>query len=680
MNEHKKDILCHCGGQEHNHKSCSCESEHSHEVHEHCSCEHKHEHSAQEGHPHDHCSCSDCSCGDGCGHQHSAGSAKDLTALGISAVLLAVSFLPAVEVFSPWLMVASLLVAGFPLFIQGVKSLFRLNFNELLLLTIAVVASVCIGEYFEAAIVTILFRLGEMLEERAVQKSKREIEALTSIRPDDANLQQEDGSFITVDAREVPIDSIIQIRPGERIPLDCVVLSGSSSVDQSSLTGESIPVNVKEGDQLLSSAINGGGLLICKTTSDFSGSFANRMIALVEESSGQKGKTENFITRFAKVYTPIIMVLAAALAILPPLLGMGSFEMWLSRCLVFLVASCPCALVISIPLSFFAGIGGCSKKGVIVKGSKYMELLSKADCAVFDKTGTLTTGKLSVTRVQSVGGYSEKEVLQVAAAAESMSNHPIAQAIAAHQQQDFHPQISDYSEISGKGIEMVMDGKTILCGSRRLLEENNVDIQALDNLPVCLAIDGIAAGGVEISDSLREDAPATLKGLKQAGVEETVMLTGDNEANAQKISKQAGVDRFFAGLLPQDKVSRMKELKSRHKVTLFTGDGINDAPVLAGADIGVAMGFGTDAAIEAADVVLVSDRLLSLVDAIHISKKTMGVARFNIAFALIVKVVVLLLGAMGLAQMWMAVFADVGVSIIAVLNSVRILGWKGKNY
>lgn len=642
--------------------------------------QHDHEHDHRHEHEHDHehgaaCACDDCGCD--CGHEHGGThSNREYWLIGGAVALFGVSFLPALAGLSPFLLVAATLLAGAELFWKGIKAGLRLSLDELFLMTVAVVAAVAIGEYSEAALVTILFRVGELLEDLAISRSKREIAALTAIRPDSANLQTASGTFEAVAAVGIPIGSVIQLRPGERVPLDCVVLEGVSTADCASITGESVPVEAHEGTALPSSAINGAGLLICRTTRDFANSSASRIIALVEESAAKKGATENFITRFSKIYTPIIIVLAAALAIIPPLLGFGEWQVWLSRSLVFLVASCPCALVISVPLSFFAGVGAASKRGVIIKGSKYIERLARVDCAVFDKTGTLTGGKLSIAGVVAANDYAEDEVLHIASAAEQDSNHPIARAIAAyHATLPAHAahQVGSFAEISGHGVSLLLDGKTVLCGSKRFLNESGVDTGALDGLSVYVASDGVAAGGIEISDLPRVDTASTLRNLKALGVKQTVMLTGDNVKNAERVAAETGVDRCFAGLLPENKVERLEECKAEFGVTMFVGDGINDAPVLAAADIGVAMGLGTDAAIEAADVVLVSDRLSALTDAVTISRRTMSIARFNIAFALSIKAIVLVLGALGFAQMWMAVFADVGVSILAVANAARIL-------
>lgn len=682
------DGKSHCGCGETDSPPGDADPERAHPMNAAANTPHSHTDTCNCGHTHAHTQASSCSCssgehthddGCGCGHDHGAEHSKsDLYRIIAGAVLLIASFIPGIGIFQPILAVLAALVPGYTLFWQGAKNLFKLQIDEIFLLTVAVIAAVLLGEYFEAAVVTILFCIGQMLESRAIRRSRREIEALTAIRPDHANMQDASGRFIQVDAQSVPIGSIIQIKPAERVPLDCVVLEGESDVDLSAITGESVPVRVNPGTELPSSGVNGGGLITCRTIQDFQNSSASRIIALVEESAAKKGKTENFITRFAKIYTPIIIILALSLAVLPPLLGFGAWQTWISRSLVFLVASCPCALVISVPLSFYAGIGAASKRGVIIKGSMFVERLSKLDCAVFDKTGTLTSGKLSVADVQTANGFTKEDLLHIASAAEQDSTHPIAQAIAAHHTAlptHISHEKQNFQEIRGYGISLRLDGQEVLCGSERFLTERSIDTSMLKSgYSVYVAVDGKAAGAIEIADQLRPDTLQTLQALKENfSVTRTVMLTGDTEERAKEMAAVTKVDEYHAAQLPEDKVKQVERCKEKYGTTLFVGDGINDAPVLASSDIGAAMGFGTDAAIEAADVVLLSDRLSAICDAVGIAKRTMGTAKFNIIFALSVKAVVLLLGAMGLAPMWMAVFADVGVSIIAVLNSVRIL-------
>lgn len=655
---------CGCGhdcgcGHHHGHDGCG----HIHQGGESCGCGEEHSHGRKTT------SASDES---GHGHVHPKKSHVEITLLIAAAVLM----IAGIFIDNQWVKLTvygvSALLAGYKIYLTGFKSLIRLRFDENLLVLIAVVAAFCVGEYAEAALVSLLFRTGNYLEDIAVNRSRKEIESVTKIRPDDANLILEDGSHEKVDAQALQIGDKIAIRPGEKVPVDCVVYEGRSSVDTSVVTGESLPVDVEAGSKLLSGMVNLGGLVLCTVENVFEKSTASRIIQLVQESAAQKGNTERFISRFARIYTPIIILSAILVALLPPLLFSQPFETWIMRSLVFLVASCPCALVISVPLSFFAGIGSASKSGVLVKGGKFMEILSHAKNVVFDKTGTLTTGKLKVSEIVPEAGYTEQQVLHIAAVAESYSNHPIAQSIVA-QAGDLSGVCSqNYEEIAGMGIRVTVDGKEVLCGAKRLMEKFSIAARESE-ANIYVAVDGKLIGTITVSDQLREDSSSAISALRGLGVERTIMLTGDNEKTAAKIAAECGVDEHYSSLMPADKVEHLKEIKAQGGTTLFVGDGINDAPVLAIADAGVAMGFGTDAAIEAADVVLMSDRPSALVRAIKIAKRAMSIVKFNIAFALIIKIGVLALGVFGLANMWMAVFADVGVSIIAVINSTRIL-------
>lgn len=651
--------------------------EHDHAHHH----EHGHAHCHDEscGHCHTHdehgalsCGVGGCGCGHEHGHSHGEGEERgERVRLLVAAGIFVLSFLPVGGLFQPALQVTSILVAGYSMLWSGLKGLVRLRLDEMTLMTIAVVVAILLGEFFEAAMVTLLFCLGEMLEDLAVGRSRRNIDALTKIRPETANLVGPDGSSAEAPARSVPVGAEILVRPGERVPLDCIVLQGASQVDTSALTGESVLQDVQQGDSLSSGMVNTSGLLRCRTTSLFEDSAASRILRLVEESSAKKGKTEAFITRFAKVYTPVVVVLALALAFIPPLLGLGDFPLWIGRALVFLVSSCPCALVISVPLSFFAGIGAGSSAGVLVKGSQFIETLSKAQTVAMDKTGTLTTGRLVVSEHRGIG-ISDDALLQLAAACEAGSTHPVAQAIAARGDNN-GPQLRQLQELPGLGVQAELEGQTLLCGSRRLMEQRGVSLQNIPSANVYLARDGILLGWLRLSDTPRDDARQTIADLKEAGVSRVVMLTGDGEFAAQTVGQAVGMDEVHASLLPADKANWVERSCAEGSVTLFVGDGINDSPVLARADAGIAMGLGSDAAIEAADVVLVSDRLHSLVDAIQISRRTMGVARFNIAFALTIKFAVLILGSLGMVGMAAAVFADVGVTVLAVLNSTRLL-------
>lgn len=657
---------------------------HEHQEHD-CCCGHDHGHAHAHSH-HEGCGCGldhdislESCTGDGCGHDHDHPEGKGAWIAIIAAAVLTVSsFLPVPDIASHLLLAAAALLAGFPLFWAGLKNILRFRLDETALLLIAVAAAMALGEFWESALVTILFRLGNQLEGLAVAKSKKSIASLTQIRPETAYLLQQDGSYKETAAAFVPIGSQILVKPGDRVPLDAVILSGESMVDTSMLTGESLPLQAGPGQTLLSGTINKDGALFCRTTNTFSDSAASRIIHLVEESSAKKGDTEKLISKFSKIYTPCIILSALLLTFLPPLFHMGPISMWLNRALVFLVASCPCALVISIPLSFFAGIGAGSRQGVLVKGSKALEALAKTSYAVFDKTGTLTTGKLSVADIVPLdGGISAGELLRLCAIGESFSAHPMAQAVVSRCGTVDSSAVSSYQELPGMGVSYQMGEDRYLCGGEKLLVKMGIDTSSLPHANIYLAKNGVVLGYLTVADALRDDAEEALAQLKALGVKKTVILTGDNAKTAEKIRRESGADQAIAELLPADKVSHLEQIK-KDGGTLFVGDGINDAPVLAMADVGVAMGLGTDAAIEAADVVLVSDRLSDLPRAVKLARRTLSVAKFNIAFSLGIKGIVLVLGACGLAAMWMAVFADVGVSILAVLNATRILRVKKK--
>lgn len=637
-------------------KEQACCSSHEHD--------HGHENQSQHNHTADGC---------GCGHEHDVDTSKQAKILFVIATVIAIIclFIPNTILQTSGFLIATVL-SGYPLFKSGIKSIFKLRFDEFMLLTVAVVTAFIIGEAVEAVIVTMLFRIGQMLEQQAIDKSRKEITALTNIRPDTANLVTENGIQV-VKAEKLAIGTIILLKAGERVPVDCEVTQGTSVIDTSALTGESLATTVEVGDSILSGSINLSAVLHCKTTTTFENSAASRIIKLVEESSKLKGNTEKFITKFSKVYTPIVMILALCLAIIPSIFAPENMAVWISRSLVFLVASCPCALVISVPLSFYAGIGAASKKGVLVKGSRYIEALAKVNTVVFDKTGTLTTGKLSVSQVVSVCEISNDDLLRIAAISESLSNHPIAKAIVSHCGELGNYTIDDYQDIVGKGVRLILDEKQILCGSSKLMQENGIDTTHYPSANIYIAQEGGLLGYITVFDSPRTDARELVQTLKGLGVTQTVMLTGDAKKPAEKVKQACDVDICYSELLPEDKVNHLTALKNQAGTVVFVGDGINDAPVLACADVGVAMGFGTDAAIEAADTVLLSDKLSSLSDAIIIAKQTTATARVNIIFALSVKAVVLVLGALGLAPMWVAVFADVGVSILAVLNATKML-------
>ncbi len=567
-------------------------------------------------------------------------------------------------------------LSGYKIFIKGVKNAIKLRIDETTLLAVAVIAAFCLGEFVEAAMVTVLFALGEFIEDKAVDASRRDIEKLAQIRPDTATII-ENGIEKTVPAENVKLGSIIAVKPYERIPLDGIVASGKSSIDTSALTGESMPVDISEGSEVLSGSINSSGYITIKTTKEFGDSTAARILKLVEDAAAQKGQSEKLISRFASIYTPIVLVLSIIIAILPPLLGLGEFSEWLYRALVCLVASCPCAVVISVPLAYFSGIGAASETGVLIKGGKYIEALAKADTFVFDKTGTLTSGKLSVDKITSLSTYSESEVLSLAAACEKHSVHPIATAIKEKASDLALPQLSDYSENAGHGTVAYLDGKKLECGGIKILSDSQKK-QLSSNASVFIIYDGKLIGTISVSDTIRSEAKSVISALKNLGIKNTVMLTGDSEQTAKNVSNELRLTSYKSNLLPADKLNNVQQIKKASKAVCFVGDGINDAPVLSASDCGIAMGLGSEAAIEAADAVLASGNLSQLPNAIKLSRKVMNTVRTNIIFALTVKALVIILATFGIASMWMSVIADTGVSIACVLYAARLLKSKGK--
>lgn len=697
--EGSAEEACSCG-HEHHHDHQDHIHSHDHDGHDHsaaCSCGHSHGTAAQAAPLFDiagGCACGhshgsdpaaplfETGCACGCGEVHGEGTEKnrnrDILALAAAAVVAVVTWmLTPPFAATAVLMAGAILLAGWPVLRSGVKSIAKLDFNELALMTIAVVAACFIGEFFEALLVTVLFRIGEMLEDAAVAHSRREVEAITGIIPDNANLLDESGAMRVVGARDLRVGDRILLKNGERVPVDCVVVSGSSVIDTSALTGESEPVEAAQGDTILSGSINIGGVLTCEAVSTLNNSTASRIIDMVRESAAQKGDTERLITRFSRIYTPIVIVCAVLIAALPPLFGFGAFSVWLSRALVFLVASCPCALVIATPLTFFAGIGAGSKNGILMKGSKYMEVLSKAESVVVDKTGTLTTGKLSISRVRAFGEYDGDEVLRIAASCEKYSNHPIARAITESVRPEDTYDVENCVETVSYGITATLRGEEILCGSLRLMDRYGIDVSDVPGCAVYVAKNRELIGAIDISDTPREDARWMVSELERMGIRRIVMLTGDAQASAEKVAELTGIREYRAGLLPRDKVDALEEIRAETEgPVLFLGDGINDSPVIARADAGIAMGVGSDAAIESADVVLLSNRLSSLPQAIRIARKTGKLARAVILFALAVKLIVFVLAFFGLATMWMAVFADVGVTVLSILVATQALRFR----
>ena len=599
----------------------------------------------------------------------------------ISAMLFAIAlFVRMSQNLQLILMLVAYILLGKDTVLKAVKNVEKGDFfDENFLMTVATLGAIIIGEYPEAVAVMLFYEVGELFQSYAINKSRKSIADMMDIKPEYANVIR-DNKSIKVDPDEVQIDEIIEIKPGERVPLDAIIIKGETTLDTSALTGESIPVEVREGASILSGCINLNALILAKVTKEYFDSTVNKVLDLVENAAAKKSTSERLITRFAKIYTPIVISLAVLLAILPPIIsGEYNFRLWIFRALAFLVVSCPCAFVISVPLSFFSGIGAASRAGILIKGGNYLEILSKVDTVVFDKTGTLTKGVFNVQKVVVVDkSIKEDEFISLVAMAESGSNHPISKSIQKYYNREIDKNsINSIKEISGKGIEALINNMKILVGNEKLVNiPSNLVIDDIGTI-LYVEIDNKFTGYIVISDEIKKDASKAIKGLKDIGVKKSIMLTGDIEKVGKKVGEDLGLDEIYTNLLPQDKVSKFEEIignkKSKGNVA-FVGDGINDAPVLARADVGIAMGaMGSDAAIEAADVVIMTDEPSKIVTAIKSSKKTMKIAMQNIALAFGVKAIALVLSALGIADMWMAVFADTGVTILAVLNSFRAL-------
>ena len=582
--------------------------------------------------------------------------------------------------------IISYIIVGFEILRKAVRNIFRGKvFDENFLMSIATIGAFAIGEYPEAVAVMLFYQVGELFQSYAVDKSRKSISSLMDIRPDYANVYR-NGNIEKINPADVKVGEIIVIKPGEKVPLDGHIIEGNTSLDTKALTGEALPREAKVGEEVLSGCINLNGTIKVEVSKEFGESTVSKILDLVENASSKKAKSENFITKFAEYYTPVVVTIALALAIIPPFVMQNQeFSDWLYRALSFLVVSCPCALVISVPLSFFAGIGGASKMGILIKGGNYLEALSKTEIAVFDKTGTLTEGTFEVQKVEAVGNaentkVSKEELLKIAAYAEYYSNHPISKSVKkAYSKEIDEKQIINSQELSGLGIEAEIEGKNVLVGNEKLMKEKNIQYEKTNEIGTVLyiAIDGKYVGYILIADTIKKDAKYTIDTLKKSNIKQTVMLTGDRKEVGEAVAKEIGIDKVYTELLPDGKVEKVEELlkeKSSTGKLAFVGDGINDAPVLAISDIGIAMGgLGSDSAIEAADVVIMTDEPFKIIDAIKLSKKTMRIVKENIIFAIAVKVAVLVLAAFGISTMWQAVFADVGVSILAILNALRIL-------
>ena len=607
---------------------------------------------------------------------------KEIIKIVIALILFLVALIVPLQsqLINNGLFVISYLIVGLEIVLKAIRNIFKGKvFDENFLMAIATIGAFVIGEYPEAVAVMLFYQIGEAFQDYAVDKSRKSIISLMDIRPDFANIQR-NGKIDKINPEEVNVGDIIVVKPGEKVPLDGIIVKGTSMIDTSALTGESVPKEIKEQDEILSGCINENGVLEVKVTKKFGESTASKILDLVENASSKKSKSENFISKFAKYYTPIVVVTAVLLAIIPPMIfNRAEWIEWIHRALTFLVVSCPCALVISIPLGFFGGIGGASKIGVLVKGSNYLEALSNTEIMVLDKTGTLTEGVFEVQQINPID-ISKEDLIKYATYAESFSNHPIAISLKkAYGKEIVNKEVSETQELSGLGVRAVIEGESIFVGNEKLMKENCIDYIKSEEIGTILyiAVNNKFAGTIVISDKIKTDAKETIDKLKKDNIKKIVMLTGDKRKVGENVAKKLGIDEVYTELLPSDKVEKVEELmknKSENGNLAFIGDGINDAPVLAISDIGIAMGgLGSDAAIEAADVVLMTDEPSRVVDAIKISKKTMTIVKQNIIFAISIKLIVLILSAIGISNMWQAVFADVGVSILAILNALRAL-------
>ena len=639
--------------------ACTCDHHHEHDQHG-CSCGHDHHH--------DH--------GCSCGHHHEEHTGRTLAVRAALTIglLAAGQCMPSAWMGIP-LRVAAYLISGYDVLLTALRNICRGRvFDENFLMAVASLGAMLVGESAEGVMVMLLYQLGEYLQHRAVNKSRTNIAALMDVRPETATLL-EDGKPVTVKPEDVPVGACILVRPGEKIPLDGVIEEGASALDTAALTGESMPRDVAVGDSVLSGCVNLTGVLTIRVTAEYHQSTVAKILDLVAKSGEHKAQTERFITRFSRVYTPAVCLAAVLIAVIPGLIT-GDWARWNYTALTFLVISCPCALVISVPLTFFSGVGGASRKGVLVKGANHLETLASLDTAAFDKTGTLTRGVFSVAEVRPVG-MTEDALLDLAAHAELHSAHPVSSClreVCPHPLND--ARVADVQEVPGRGLSALVDGRTILCGNARLMAEHGVAVPQgeLPGTVVHVAVEEAYAGCIIISDTVKDNARSAIDALKDAGVSRLVMLTGDNEAAASEIAARLGLTEYRASLLPGDKVAALESLLGEGHKVAFVGDGVNDAPVLRRVDVGVAMGgFGSDAAIEAADVVLMDDEPGKLALAVRIARKTMRIARQNIAFALAVKLAVMLLGILGFANMWLAVFADVGVAMLCILNALRAM-------
>lgn len=643
--------------------------EHKHN-HEHCTHEHNHEHTHEHSHEHS--------------HSHGGESEEEIKSKVIRFILGIVVFGAALvlKLQSPFNLITFLIayaIFGLDVVITAVKNIFKGDFfDENFLMTIATLGAFVIGEYAEAVAVMLFYQIGEILQDIAVDHSRKSIKSMMDIRPDFAH-KIIDNKEVTLNPSEVNINDYILVKAGEKVPLDGIVTEGTSQLDTKALTGESMPQSVTVGDEVLSGSINQSGLLKIKVTKSFGESTVTKILELVENASSAKAPTEKLITKFARYYTPAVVFIALAVAFIPPIIiPQAQFSTWLSRALIMLVISCPCAIVVSVPLGFFSGIGTASSKGILVKGSNYLQALTEVNTVIFDKTGTLTKGVFEVTKIEVANDCSKQDLLKYTAIAESNSNHPIAKSIIEKYNKEENVNIEDYQEIAGYGLKVVADNNTILVGNKKLMDKENLSVPDSDEVGtvVYTVLNGKYIGRLVISDRIKDDSESAIKDLYSLGIKNTIMLTGDRQKNANDVANKIGITKVYSELLPADKVEKLEKISNENKdgKLIFVGDGINDAPVLTRADIGIAMGgAGSDAAIEAADIVIMQDEPSKIAQAIRIAKHTNKIVWQNIIFALSIKIFILILGALGIANMWLAVFSDVGVTLLAVINSMRRL-------
>ncbi|MCF0133058.1 MAG: cadmium-translocating P-type ATPase [Blautia sp.] len=687
--QHARECNCSHTHHEHHEDACGCAHDHhestcdcSHDHHESdCSCGHKHhEHSCSCGHDHhDHDDMLSCGCGHD--HSHEDSSGKETLFITIGAVLFVVSLVLSKLSFNVFYILiidlAAYLVLGGEIVISAFKNLIKGQvFDENFLMSIATIGAFAIKDYPEAVGVMLFYRIGELFEHKAVEKSRMQIMEAVDLRPETVNLLK-NGEVVVIPAAQARVGDTIIVRPGDRVPLDGIVTEGESMLDTSAITGEPVPVRIGEGEAIISGYVNTSGQLVMKATKRLEDSMVTRILHSVENAAAGKPGIDRFITRFASVYTPVVVFLALAVAILPSLVS-GNWHYWIYTAISFLVMSCPCALVLSVPLAFFCGIGKGSKYGILFKGGVSLEALTRVKAVVLDKTGTITEGNFKVQRIHAMPGFSEVELLKLAAQCEQFSSHPIALSIVKEAREralSFKNTIT-ISEIAGRGIQARTEHGTILLGSRKLMDMNQVDMSGYQPVrhgsEALIAVNQVYAGQIQISDTIKKDAKTALERLKRIGIR-TIMLTGDAAENADAVGREVGIDEVHAKLLPDEKLDQLRKTREKYGAVMFVGDGINDAPVLAGADVGAAMGSGADAAIEAADVVFMTSSMESVPKAIELSRKTYAIAKGNVIFALSIKILVMLLGLLGLANMWMAVFADTGVAMLCILNSVRLL-------